>query len=494
MATSAHALDADVTAPAAVVTPALELDFPQPAANTAPLQFELFTETGAYPSGNNIVVQLTLPSGTSFSSAATGANVTGNCDTTRTGSGAACGGVAVVGAAGVSATLQNGGGVGATTAEYLVSVNSGVNINELAFDFDIRLDACVTTPTALTITAEIDGSGTNIEDGIAVGDDAVAACASALNGVVFDDEPTDDDNFIELPDFVDLDDSQIGYINYSFSGAARSIDGTAVDATDVTSVTFDVVFPDADSDEYIDDVYIDFDSNTCAAQDLVATDNGDGTYTFAITAGNIALFTNGGNTAATINVNQDALCADVLAGNTDPIPTQQLSVDDATVVFNDTNANFVATEAGAEGNIDLLNREGQAFGFFDWNGSAGTNSVYRVTGLPVGEAIDYTVTFERSNPATADGTYTGTVTSTTGEAVLTSFDNFGLTAGPDFTRADVLMNFEVATVANGGTADLDVDRLMARNGVVSAFNDGANFDDFGNDGPNNDADENNDNE
>ena len=59
-----------------------------------------------------------------------------------------------------------------------------------------------------------------------------------------------------------------------------------------------------------------------------------------------------------------------------------------------------------------------------------------------------------------------------GEAVLVSTTLPGLPAGT--VRYDLGLNFEVPT-----NTPLDVDRLLATGGVVTAFNGGANADDTG---------------
>ena len=112
------------------------------------------------------------------------------------------------------------------------------------------------------------------------------------------------------------------------------------------------------------------------------------------------------------------------------------------------------------------------------SGGAGaqTVSVYRVTGLTAGETVPFTATLENSN---ANGDVAGSVTAdATGEAVIFSTDLAG--ALPDgVVRYDFQINFETGN-------DADVDRLLVREGIVTAFNDGANnsinniFDIFGN--------------
>ena len=115
--------------------------------------------------------------------------------------------------------------------------------------------------------------------------------------------------------------------------------------------------------------------------------------------------------------------------------------------------------------MDALQREGQAFGSFDWNGDSptGTLTVYRVTGLM--EDTPYTVTMSNSG---ADGIYNGVaVPNAFGEEVITS-RGFGANV-PTYVRGDAVFIFET-------NDNLDVDRLQIRNDVVTAFGDGANAD------------------
>ncbi len=151
-----------------------------------------------------------------------------------------------------------------------------------------------------------------------------------------------------------------------------------------------------------------------------------------------------------------------------PILSQNVSVEGYTINLTSTpGATLQSSVPGANGALDALDRVGQTFGAFDWNGSEGTNSVYRITGLPEGNTTG-TATFTNDVEG-ANGVFPFTVTSTNGEAVLTSFTDFG-TTNSGYRRADITLNFETAVTG------IDVDRLMSRGGVITQFGGGANSD------------------
>jgi len=172
-----------------------------------------------------------------------------------------------------------------------------------------------------------------------------------------------------------------------------------------------------------------------------------------------------------INGVPDQIRVTTAGGDDIQIPTQTVSVGNSAVIFRATGTpDLIPSEAGAAGALDPLQREGRQFGYFDWN--AGPNvadptlSVYRITGLTPGSAVDYSLTLENSNN---DGTYSGTlpIANDAGEVGLIS------TLMPipaDTERFDVLINIETPN------EDVDIDRQMIRGDVVSAFGDGANND------------------
>jgi len=113
--------------------------------------------------------------------------------------------------------------------------------------------------------------------------------------------------------------------------------------------------------------------------------------------------------------------------------------------------------------LDEITRAGAAGGDFDWVGEVNTNSIFRVTGLAASSPVTYNVTFSNTTGG-QDGTFSGSGTSNAaGEIVLNSFNAFG-TSNAGYGRGDVAFSFDGANPAN-----VDVDRLMVRLGVVSAF-------------------------
>ncbi|WP_416877355.1 hypothetical protein [Litorimonas sp.] len=439
VAISAGAANAlEVTAGGMAVTPALELQLPGTPAFAGSTSASLLTETGNFPSGNNISVVVTLPDNVVFDSSVSGGSVTAydNDGATRTEV-----------TSGVSAVVQSGGAAGDNSVSYLVSINSGVSVDELEFDFDYALNACVPDGSELVITANIDGSGTPIENGSASADSVIAPCESAIDGVVLSDEATDD-TFVTLAsnfqEFNGGSPATLGSVEYTID---TSVDvnaaGDPLMESSIDEITFDVVFGDGTG----------IDSVTVGG---VAPDTfmgGVASFTFA-----------GADLTALLSGPQDV---EATADGAIAIETQTVTVENAIVNFNDTGPDLIATEPGATGSLDTIEREGQTFGVFDWNSGSpsGTISVYRVTGLT--GPTDYTVTL--TNAGSANGVYSGVATpNSNGEFVINSL-NYGIPSIPAYIRADAEFVFEFA-------GDVDVDRLMARNGVVSAFGDGSNED------------------
>lgn len=433
-ASSANALSITGISPAGII-PALELQLPGSPALTAPYTFTLTTDSGFYPAGNNVLVNITLPGGVAFTAPVTGASVAGG-----------------------SAVVQSGGAVGNTTVQLLVSIVTP-GLNALTFNVNLGLNACPTPGSNLVITANIDGSGTPIEQGVASSGGLIAPCASGLNGVV---GPDATNTTISLASsYLQINESggaatlgplPIGSLNYSVNAAvSTSIAATTpIVGPNINNATFDVVFEDASQVTLVE---------------LVLAGG-------ATIAGTLA-----GNTASfDVNVPADILTlidgtADtiqVTVAGTGTIPTQTVAVNNSFVNFSDLGGpDMIPTEAGASGPIDPLEREGQNFGVFDWNGqnAAGTLSIYRVTGLTMPTA--YTVIL--TNAGAANGTYTGTATpNANGEVIISSAD-FGLAMPPAYTRADAQFIFETPNPT-------DMDRVLVRNDIISDFGGGANID------------------
>jgi len=249
--------------------------------------------------------------------------------------------------------------------------------------------------------------------------------------------------------FESINEGLMGSVNYDADMSVvigAGLTPAYITAADIASIAFDVEFDDVTG---LDAITL----STGTSVTLAGT-----TASFLITdAGEIADLVDGTADDLTLTAATGADAAPILA--------QNVTVSNAVVTFNDTRADLIATEAGAEGDLDSLVREGQTFGPFDWNdGRAGrTTSVYRVTGLVPSAPVDYTVTLTNSN---RDGSYSGTLMAdSVGEFVMTSVGFGGIV--PTFGRGDASFNFET-------TDEIDVDRLMVRNGISTDFGGGAN--------------------
>lgn len=455
-ATSANALNITTATP---VTPALELTLPgtTPGPFAVPAVFSLNTDSGTYPTGTAMLVTITLPAGVTFSSAATAANLDG-----------------VVNPGQLNVTLSSGGAAGSNTVTYLVT-STLAGETGLTYTGPLGLSACPAAGAGIVMTANIDGSGTPVDGGTAASSAVIAPCASALNGTVIPDEtfvgsgiPSDTTvalagGFLQINENGGLATNgplAIGQLNYAINPAvAITGAGTALSPTDITSIAFNVDFVDA--------------SNIAA----VTLSTGDA----AVITGNTAAFNITANVPLIVDGVADFI--NVAVTGAAALPTQPVSVSGATVTFNDGVADLVATEAGANGAIDALQRQGQNFGPFDWNGGNPTStlSVYRGTGFTPSVPVAYTVTMTNSP---VNGSYQGMVTpNAEGEVVLTS-KGFGAAAVPAYTRGDATINFETINA-------IDLDRLMIRNGVVSDFGDGSNSNGFTCGGVNTSADADN---
>jgi hypothetical protein len=157
-------------------------------------------------------------------------------------------------------------------------------------------------------------------------------------------------------------------------------------------------------------------------------------------------------------------------GETELPGPNPISVTNVVCDFSDANADFVPEVTEAGGALDTLQREGQVFGFFDWNAEAGpVNSVYRVTGLSNTEDTPLTVVFENSRSG-QNGSFTTVIPASevsNGEFTMASRLLIS-ELNPGFDRADIQFNFQT-------TNGLDVDRLISSNGLVTDFGGGANL-------------------
>ncbi len=447
---SASALSITNVAPSGIV-PALELELPGIPPLTGAFAFDVITNAGStFPGGNNLKVKVELPAGVYFSTAVNGGDITGAAN---------------------SATVQNGSGtVGSSVVEFLAAIPQPAT-NTLTFNFNLGLNTCpiASSPLKVSITTE---DGTAIETGSASSLGLIAPCKSAIDGVILSDVAKSDTKITLASGYTSLAEfpgtgplnvaGVVGTAQYSIDPLVSKSLTAVVPMTiaDVAAVKFDVMFEDAAG---IDKVFINGIPTVKSGNNftMTATTGIDKTKMFA-----------GPNSILVVPL------------GTVVIPTQNVWVGNSKVTFRTTGApDLIAEEMGPMGSLDALQREGREFGFFDWNGGTngtGTISVYRITGLT--GPTDFTIQLENSN---ANGTYAGQVVpDATGEAQLTS-NNMGGALPAGVVRYDVQINLETPNT------NVDVDRLMIRNGIVTNYGDGANATTYGQPNqPNSDSDDN----
>jgi len=443
-ASAANAIELDQTNTTFDAPLALELDLANsPVVGNVTLDLTL-TSAGNFPAGDVLTIIVTLPAGATFAAAVQGTDIT----TDGTGIGHPAFGSVIA-----------GGAPGDSTVSFNLGVpTSPTTTDNIGFDFDIAVNSC-DLDAGINVTAQLSGGAfvegdTDGNSDDVFGNAGAPSCQSAFNGAVMSDEGVSDTTIsvAAVPTYSALNEAgvtvplntptNLGAVVYTID-PATGVDaaGTSMVAADITSVV-----------------------------SVVSFTNSSGALTFSADNGAVVAVAPG--QANSILTGAEALAGsslDMESDGTDAIVSQSVTVTAATVSFDQTVGapEFITSEPGAIGGIDTLGREGQTFGVFDWNGSnpAGTISIYRITGL-TGPTV-FTVTLSNSAD---NGIFTGTVTpDATGEAIITSVD-FGLPVPPMFVRADVEFNFETGNM-------LDVDRLLARNGIVTNFGGGANFSD-----------------
>ena len=439
-AASAHAQVLSITT-STPITPALELDLTGTPSFTTSSSIVL-DAGGAYPANSPMLISLTLPTGVVFSSAATPGDLTG------------------LDQGALDVTVSTGGAAGDSTVTYLVTSNA-VGEEQIQYMGGLTVEACPASGAGVTMTANLTG-GTPISGGTATSTSVVNECESALNGTA---GPDGTDSIILLPGYTSLNDNVVGEVNY-YIDTAVSVDGLGNNlvSTDIDEISFDVEFGTGVG---IDDAVL---------LGQTATLDSAGVASFSFTAAaDIATLTDNSPDSITV----------VLTGGSPAVEveSQSVTITNALVQFNDSTADLIDDEPGAEGSADDLSRQGQVFGVFDWNdGRAGrTTSVYRATGFQPGQTFDYEVEMTNSIFAAPNNVFRGTGTAdSVGEFVMTSVGFGGIV--PTFGRGDAEITFEV-------TETIDVDRLMVRNGISTEFGDGANSSSFfGPNQPNNDDD------
>ena len=356
---------------------------------------------------------------------------------------------------------------------------SAADVMQIDLDLPVAITGCggdVTIDVELT-----DAAGTPIEGGVASLTDGGMPAAmppvapAALNllecedayqvtlvsDVVADD---DEDTLLELDaDFAEFVDdgsasdtattATLGDFEVAITPMTVRSDGAgafvATDVADIESVAFSASFTDITNLSSVD--------------------------TLGANADSIALSGTGADTAdfdfAPPVVGTGTLTLTVSGGAGDAVTPQQPAVIDDLVTFV-AAAGLVDEPFTGATSLDGLELEGANFGPFDWVGDTSTIAVtvFRGTGFTPGAEPDAVVTLTNSSTGNND-TYPITVTATgdagQGQIVVTNGD-IEAVAGP-YGIADVTLTFF--------TGDpLDIDRLIATDGVVSAFGDDGNFD------------------
>lgn len=420
---------------------ALASELEVPLEGIGDITFSVVTDSGDYPSGNNFIVDIALPSGLAFDDSV--APVSGSL---------------LVGPAGGSAVVQNLTG---STVQLFVSIPQSSPIGALDFSIPVSMTSC-TISGDLVVDVATEGD-TNVENGTAMIDSPIESCESAFDT---DFDPDANDTLIALTDYEFLRNlptggqvtaSVVGLYDAAIdTSVGIDIAGTPLTAASIDTVDFDICFADGSE---ITDVRVNGFAGTASADGNTWSFSLD--HTADLTDANIRIDVSG----------------------TDPITSQPILVKNIVHNFTDaggpdlieseigTNLAPNATPPVVNVPLDFLQREGQSFGVFDWNsGPAGalTNSVYRITGLEPGVPTTYTATLYNSF-ANGGAAYTlapATVTGDdSGEAVLTSIQLPGIPA--TISRYDLGLNFETGR-------SLDVDRLMSAGGVITDFGGGAN--------------------
>ena len=433
---SANALNITNVTPSGIV-PALELELPGTPALTGTFTFDVNTTANSfYPTANNLRVKVDLPAGVTFSSKVEGTDIIG----------------------GTEPSIAAGGEANSSSVTFLTSIPQGSQTGTLSFNLDLGLDACPTAGSPLTVSIETE-LGTPVDGGSTSTSGLIAPCASGISGMVMSDEAQSDTKITLGTGYTDIAefagsgplnaDGVVGTVQYKIdptvSTSLTSV--TPLVAGDVAAFMFDVVFEDAAG---IDKVFV---------NGIPTTQSGN---VFTVMA------TSGADKLKLLDGTPDSIIA--FAKGTVVIPTQTVSVGNSKITFRTTGTpDLIASEAGPAGPLDTLQREGREFGYFDWNGGQaagnGALTVYRITGLDPNMPVDYSLTLENSN---ANGTYPGTVTANSyGEATLVSTT---MPIPATVERFDVLINVETPNT------DVDIDRLISKGGIISAFNDGANND------------------
>lgn len=420
---------------------------------SAPLALEL--NLAANPVAGTVIVAIS-PDGNGFYNQGVQHNVVVNLPAGMTFAGAVPNGALTGNGGGAIGNIFTGGAAGGSSVTFQIAPLSN-NTNTFFATIPVNVSSCLAEGSGIqAIVSTAGGFVNNDVDGDNTGSVAMSGfggCASAWDGVVNGTTASGTDTFVALanPTYTTIGgDAVLGSITYAIDPAvAVSSTGTALALSDLAPAAV-------------------VSTITLAGNPAtVATPPSNGAVLSA-TNGTLA----GGPVVWTLTQTAaEAVAGAVIsvAAGTAVLPNLQPTVTTATSNFVAANG-FIASEAGATGNLEFIQREGQGFGVFDWNSGpvgAQTISVYRITGLEPGVPVTYTATLYNSlaNGTLPPATVTGDAS---GEAVLVSTTLPGIPA--TVSRYDLGLNFETART-------LDVDRLLSRGGVVTNFGGGANGND-----------------
>lgn len=401
------------------------------------------TSLGSFPDGNDLVVTVSLPAGVEFDVA----NVAGTDISTDTNTDPD------------SDTTSGDNGTVFTTSPgevvYNITVPTGATVEAVVLSIPVVYKQCVGSSAAVSTTITTGGVHIENDTNGAQSTAILPGCASAIDGVVTADGV--DKEILQVPGpYTTIGDTLLGNYVYTInSTVAIDAFGTPLTVSDIASIGSTTTVED---------------KTGLQGFTVGATTAGFGLGQSVSLNDPVGIL---GDLSSDINVND---------GPSGAIVTQDVNIS-TQVNFSTLGLSDEAPIGAAP--IDSLDRQGQTFGWFDWVGSNASNTitVLRVTGLPKGDDIRYTVQFRNTNDGT-DATYNGTATAADladSEFALYSHTGFG-TSNADYTRGDVLVTFETAVTT------VDVDRLMIRNNVISAYNDGSNSNDNNGVTPDADAD------
>jgi len=337
-------------------------------------------------------------------------------------------------------------------------------VDLLSFDLPVDVFSC---DSDVGVSINLTTGGNNpIEGGTAglldsIGGDPTAAieCVNAFQVTIYQDDDEDlgagTQTLLSLAsDFeaflVNADDTTntalIGNVEIDVdTSAVLGNLTTAVSATHLDDLTFDLVFEDETG-------FVEVEVNNVDADDTDAP---------------VYAATNTLAAAGTLDITLE------VEGDVEILP-QQPEVQNAVVAFDGTDLVASETVEVVGFGLDSIDLEGESFGPYDWVGDAskGTKNVFRVTGLTGTPTAVVTIT-NSSEDDDLNGTYPldlSTVqTSDANELTIFAADIQGA-VGEAFGRADVTFTFF-------SPDNIDVDRLLSTSGVVSSFGNDADGDD-----------------